>query len=140
MNPEISANLNSIGILPELVLSAFGILIMLIDPFVEPTKSRKWLGWLGFIGAAAAFASCFCQAAQVHAHRLDFCFYNMIRVDGFSIFFHLLICALAAIAILASLEYLDVQQIKGGEYYGLILFAAVGMVLMSSAVELVMVF
>jgi len=33
-----------------------------------------------------------------------------------------------------------VQKIKGGEYYGLILFATVGMVLMSSAVELVMVF
>jgi len=35
---------------------------------------------------------------------------------------------------------MQVQQIRAGEYYGLILFGAVGMCLMSSAVELVLVF
>jgi NADH-quinone oxidoreductase subunit N len=44
------------------------------------------------------------------------------------------------LVILASLEYLAVQGIRSGEYYGLILFGTVGMMLMSSAVELVLVF
>jgi NADH-quinone oxidoreductase subunit N len=66
--------------------------------------------------------------------------FNVIRVDEFSIFFHVLICAISAIVILASFEYLDAQQIHAGEYYGLILFGTVGMVLMSSAVELVLIF
>src|SRR5207249_8371174 len=35
---------------------------------------------------------------------------------------------------------MEVQQIRAGEYYGLILFGAVGMCLMSSAVELVLIF
>src|SRR5438067_5468370 len=35
---------------------------------------------------------------------------------------------------------MDVQHIRAGEYYGLILFGAVGMCLMSSAVELVLIF
>jgi NADH-quinone oxidoreductase subunit N len=35
---------------------------------------------------------------------------------------------------------MEVQQIRAGEYYGLILFGAVGMSLMSSAVELVLIF
>src|SRR5258708_2615931 len=35
---------------------------------------------------------------------------------------------------------MEVQQIRAGEYYGLILFGAVGMALMSSAVELVLIF
>ena len=35
---------------------------------------------------------------------------------------------------------MQVQQIRAGEYYGLILFGAVGMCLMSSAVELVLIF
>src|SRR5213079_2329247 len=48
--------------------------------------------------------------------------------------------AISAIVILASFEYLDTQQIRGGEYYALILFGTVGMVLMSSAVELVLIF
>ena len=42
--------------------------------------------------------------------------------------------------ILTSYEYMEVQQIRAGEYYGLILFGAVGMCLMSSAVELVLIF
>ncbi|MGH9492726.1 MAG: NADH-quinone oxidoreductase subunit N, partial [Terriglobales bacterium] len=50
------------------------------------------------------------------------------------------IALLAALVILASLEYLDQQEIRGGEFYGLVLLGAVGMVLMSSAVELVLIF
>jgi NADH-quinone oxidoreductase subunit N len=64
----------------------------------------------------------------------------MVRVDSFSIFFHILIPAISGVCILASLEYLDAQNIRSGEYYGLILFGTVGMVLMSSAVELVLIF
>jgi NADH-quinone oxidoreductase subunit N len=66
--------------------------------------------------------------------------FGMVRVDNFAIFFHLLVPAISAICILASLEYLDVQNIRSGEYYALILFGTVGMVLMSSAIELVLIF
>ena len=52
----------------------------------------------------------------------------------------MLIPAISAVCILASLEYLDTQKINSGEYYALILFGTVGMVLMSSAVELVLIF
>src|SRR5438445_11869178 len=67
-------------------------------------------------------------------------FWNMVRVDVFSVFFHFLIIAIAAVVILISFEYMAVQQIRAGEYYGLILFGVVGMALMSSAVELVVIF
>ncbi len=64
----------------------------------------------------------------------------MVRVEGFSVFFHVLVIAIAAVAILSSFEYLKVQRIRAGEYYGLILFGTVGMCLMSSAIELVLIF
>src|SRR5258708_11242377 len=64
----------------------------------------------------------------------------MVRVEGFSVFFHYLVIAIAAVAILSSFEYLRVQRIRAGEYYGLILFGTVGMCLMSSAIELVLIF
>src|ERR1700685_3670442 len=67
-------------------------------------------------------------------------FWNMIRVDGFSVFFHVLVIAIAAVVILSSYEYMAVQRIRAGEYYALILFGVVGMALMSSAVELVLIF
>ena len=69
---------------------------------------------------------------------LGFC--NMVRVDSFSVFFHFLVIAITAVVILTSYEYMEVQQIRAGEYYALILFGAVGMCLMSSAVELVLIF
>jgi NADH-quinone oxidoreductase subunit N len=67
-------------------------------------------------------------------------FWNMVQVDGFSVFFHVLIIAIAGIVILSSYEYMTVQRIRAGEYYALILFGTVGMALMSSAVELVLIF
>ena len=64
----------------------------------------------------------------------------MVKVDAFSVFFHVLVTAIAAVVILSSYEYMEVQRIRAGEYYALILFGAVGMCLMSSAVELVLIF
>jgi NADH-quinone oxidoreductase subunit N len=67
-------------------------------------------------------------------------FSNMVKVDSFSVFFHFLVIAIAAVVILSSFEYMAVQRIRAGEYYALILFGVVGMALMSSAVELVLIF
>lgn len=128
-------NSDYLRILPELVLCIAGMLVMLIDPLLDEGLSRKPLGLLAFVGTLVAFLACFCQA-----HHMGFAFYHMIKVDAFSVFFHALICVIAGIAILGSFEYLNVQGVKGGEYYALILFGAAGMVLMSSAVELVLIF
>src|SRR5262249_8313524 len=92
-------------------------------------------GWLAFIGTLLAIgASIYETTAQGTG------WFGMIRVDAFSIFFHVLVIAISGIVILASFEYLDYQQMRIGEYYSLILFGTVGMVLMSSAVELVLIF
>jgi NADH-quinone oxidoreductase subunit N len=64
----------------------------------------------------------------------------MVKVDNFSVFFHVLIIGIAGVVILSSFEYMAVERIRAGEYYALILFSAVGMALMSSAVELVLIF
>jgi NADH-quinone oxidoreductase subunit N len=131
-----------IRILPELVLAAFGIAVMMIDPLLKPGASRKWLGLLSFAGTLTAIAATFCQIAWMarDTHFSDPGWFGMVRVDSFSIFFHVLIPAISAVCILASLEYLDQQNIRSGEYYALILFGTLGMVLMTSAVELVLIF
>jgi NADH-quinone oxidoreductase subunit N len=140
MNPI--QTVDYIRILPELVLTAFGIIVMMADPLLKPGASRKGLGLIALGGTIAAIAATFCQIAWMHR---DSAFsspgwFGMVRVDSFAIFFHLLIPAISAVCILASLEYLDAQNIRSGEYYALILFGTVGMVLMSSAVELVLIF
>ena len=122
-------------ILPELVLSIFGMVIMVVDPLLDDDSSHQALGTIALVGALAALASSFWMAQYPGT-----AFWNMVRVEGFSVFFHVLVIAIAAVAILSSFEYLKVQRIRAGEYYGLILFGTVGMCLMSSAIELVLIF
>ena len=124
-----------VRILPELVLSAFGIAIMLLDPVLDEERSQKTLGWIALVGTLAGLASTWYMSESP-----GLAFADMIRVDAFSVFFHVLIIAIAAVVILISYEYMAVQHTRAGEYYGLILFGAVGMALMSSAVELVLIF
>lgn len=124
-----------IRILPELVLSIFGILVMLVDPVIPTHDSKKPLGVIALIGVLAGLA-----ATAFQAQYYGDAFFNMVRVDAFSVFFHFVVLFVALVVILSSFDYLGVQQIKDGEYYGLILFATVGMMLMSSAIELVLIF
>ena len=124
-----------IRILPELVLTIFGMLIMVLDPLLDDRRSQKTLGAIALLGSLAAIA-----ATLYQSQFPGLGFWNMVRVDTFSLFFHFLITTIITVAILSSYEYMAVQQIRAGEYYGLILFGAVGMCLMSSAMELVLIF
>jgi NADH-quinone oxidoreductase subunit N len=131
----IPQGVDYIRILPELVLSAFGIVIMLLDPIVNEETSQRLLGLIALAGALFGIA-----ATWYMSQSPGVAFSNMIRVDSFSVFFHFLVIAIAAVVILTSYEYMAVQRIRAGEYYALILFGVVGMALMSSAVELVLIF
>jgi NADH-quinone oxidoreductase subunit N len=137
MNPTqvLPGSSDYIRILPEIVLTLFGMLIMLLDPLMDEERSQKLLGGIGLLGALAGLASTWLMAREP-----GFAFWKMVRVDDFSVFFHYLILLIGIAVILTSYEYMSVQRIRAGEYYGLILFGLVGMCLMSSAVELVLIF
>jgi NADH-quinone oxidoreductase subunit N len=124
-----------IRILPELVLSVFGIIIMLVDPLIPEQDSKKPLGMIAVVGTLAGLAATVYQTGFYGA-----AFYGSVSVDTFSVFFHFVVLLIALVVILTSFEYLEVQRIRSGEYYGLILFGTVGMMLMSAAVELVLIF
>ena len=95
--------------------------------------SRKPLGWLAIAGATAS------GLLGVYQLRLGVltAFSGSIQVDAFSIFFHLLICAVVIATLLGSLDYFEVHA---GEYVRLVLLGAVGMMLMTCSVELLMIF
>jgi NADH-quinone oxidoreductase subunit N len=124
-----------IRILPELVLSLFGIIIMVVEPLIDERRHQQALGTIALIGSLAAIGASLLQAGYP-----GFAFWNIVRVSSFSVFFHVLVTTIAAIVILTSYEYMAVERISAGEYYALILFGTVGMCLMSSAMELVLIF
>ena len=137
---------NLIAILPELILTVAGVLVMLAEPLLAPGKSRKPLGWLAILAAVLAGAASSFQYVVVDLHEGPiFAFSNTLQVDAFSVFFHLLIAAIVAVALLASLDFFDTAGPNGsqghaGEYFALVLFAATGMMLMTTATELLVVF
>jgi NADH-quinone oxidoreductase subunit N len=135
MTQTVPQGVEYIRILPEIVLSVFGMAIMLIDPLVDERASQKLLGFIALAGSVAAIAATLLQSQYAGVG-----FWGMVNIDSFSTFFHFLVTTITAVVILTSYEYMEVQQIRAGEYYGLILFGAVGMCLMSSAVELVLIF
>jgi NADH-quinone oxidoreductase subunit N len=124
-----------VRILPEIVLSVFGMIVMVLEPLLNEQTGQKLLGLIALVGTLAGLG-----ATWLMAQSPGLAFWNMVKVDGFSVFFHVLVIAIAAVVILSSYEYLAAQRIRAGEYYALILFGVVGMALMSSAIELVLIF
>ena len=121
-------------IAPELVLCGFGMLIMVIDPFV-PAGHKRSMGWLGFAGTLVALAS-----LRWAAMNTGPAYSGLLRMDMFSLFVHGIVISVAALAILGSFDYLDREGIQRGEYYALILFATAGMGILAGANELITAF
>jgi NADH-quinone oxidoreductase subunit N len=124
-----------VAILPELALTVFGIAVMMAEPLLPAGRSRRPLGLLALVGALLSLLASVYQSASPGLG-----FFGMVEVDSFSVFFHFLIAGIATLVILSSLDYLETEQIRAGEFYGLVLLGAVGMQLMSSAMELVLIF
>jgi NADH-quinone oxidoreductase subunit N len=124
------------ALLPEYILTVAGVLVMLVEPVLKPGASRKPLGWLAIAGAVAAgYVSWY----QLRLGTIT-AFSGTIQVDPFSIFFHLLIAGVVVATLLGSLDYFEGVADHAGEYFALVLFGAVGMMLMTCSVELLMVF
>jgi NADH-quinone oxidoreductase subunit N len=123
-------------ILPEVVLTLTGVFIMLLDAAMPAKSSRRSLGWVAAYGVVAALWASLYQFKFPAGTG----FFGTVQTDAFSIYFHVLICAIVLVAILLSLDSLPANQHHHGEYFALMTFGAVGMCLLTSAVELLVVF
>jgi NADH-quinone oxidoreductase subunit N len=123
-----------IVIAPALVLTASALVILLLSAFV-PAGRRGFLGYCALAGVIAAMASLLWgnNAAQSG-------FNGMVLMDPFALFFTVIIGIITFLTILASLGYARREGIDFGEYYVLILFAAVGMLLMAAGGNLLIIF
>ncbi len=140
MNEPMSSSMTAVSpmlrILPEILMTLTGVLVMLIEPVLKPLTSRKPLGIVAILGTLAALAA----SAYQLLLPAGTAFYGTVQSDAFSVFFHLVIGGIVLVTLLISLDYFEGHSSYVGEYYALILFGATGMMLMTCSVELLMVF
>ena len=123
-------------ILPELVLTLTGVAVMLIDASLPAGFPRRYLGMFAAIGTMFALWASVWQLSLPEGTG----FYSTVETSAFTIFFHVLICGVVLVALLLSLDTLPEDSHHQGEFYALIVFGAVGMCLLTGAVELLLVF
>ncbi|MGA7709841.1 MAG: NADH-quinone oxidoreductase subunit N [Acidobacteriaceae bacterium] len=140
MNPSMSSSMAAVSpalrILPEILMTLTGVLVMLVEAVLKPKTSRKPLGVVAILGTLAAIAASVYQLFIPAGTA----FFGTVRSDAFSVFFHLVIGGIVLVTLLISLDYFEGHTIYVGEYYALILFGATGMMLMTCSVGLLMVF
>jgi NADH-quinone oxidoreductase subunit N len=117
---------------PELVWCGFGVLLMLLQPFI---KNRHFFTFLGLVGALGGTV-----LSIVSGWNYGPGFSGLIRFDAFSLFFHLLVGVVAFLVVLASETYLERENLDSAEFLALVLFATAGMGVLASAQELLTAF
>jgi NADH-quinone oxidoreductase subunit N len=124
--------------LPLVELTIFALGILLIDLIIP--REWKWFNSIGALMGVLFSAVCVAQIQQAMPPRGLVGFYNTLQVDRFAIFFWYLFLASAAIAILISIRYLEIENENHGEYYALLLLSVVGMMCMAAGVDIVLLF
>lgn len=127
-------------ILPVLITSGVGMLVLVVDA-VFRIRSRAQVH--AAISLLALIASGICAALEwgrIGDRGTRLALSGMVADDRLSVFFTLLFCTAAGLAVLVSESYLRREQIEKGEYFALILLCTSGMILMAQAADLVAVF
>jgi NADH-quinone oxidoreductase subunit N len=124
-----------LAILPELLLLILVGLILLMDMLLPPRRLR-YLGWLSAVGLVAIFVVTLVVSRPGLEQRLIFG--GMLRHDWPAVTFKLLFLFTAAVTSLLSLGVKGVSE--RGEYFALLVVATLGMSLMASASDLIMLF
>jgi NADH-quinone oxidoreductase subunit N len=121
--------------LPEIILTGALLLVLCVDLFLPDEKKK----WNGLVALAGVLGSLIAVATLVGERRTTFA--GMFVIDGYALLFKFLFLAVAVIVILISADYLDTNTRNAqGEFYFLLLSSFLGMLLMASARDLIMLF
>jgi NADH-quinone oxidoreductase subunit N len=137
MTPDFTIPQITISVLlPALIVLGAGALVLLLD-LVPPRDSKTHLGGVALAGILAALLATVWLWLRGGDERA---FRDMVLLDGYALFFDVVICYAAALVVMLSMDFLGRTGGESGEYYALVLFATAGMMLMASAGDLIVVF
>ena len=126
-------SIDLIALAPVLVLSFFSMLVLVLDLFGG--KNKSLLVFVSLVGLMMTTISAFAKS-PIPAYSFN----DSYIVDHLSLFFICIFTISSALAILLSVEYNEREGIKAGEYYSLILFCTIGMILLASSTDMIMIF
>ena len=116
------------------VLASWASLLLLVDLFVP--KDRKWVtAWLAILGLVGTLVMVLIMSQFTLSG-----FGGMVMLDGFTHFLNVIVILTGIVGVLIAQNYLHKNNIERGEYYSLLLFSVVGMMMMASASDLIVVF
>src|SRR5690625_2382493 len=121
---------------PELTLVATALLILLVELFLSDER-KKLVNPIGMVGTVVALL--FVSALAIDGTTRN-SFGQMFVVDNYALVFKAFFLGVAFFVLLLSYRYFSEFRTYQGEYYFLILASFVGMLLMVSARDLVMIF
>ena len=124
-------------IAPEVIICLAAVLVMLVDAFVRPTQ--RWItGTISLVGIVAGAASTI-WLWSTGTGTAD-AFNGMIVLDELRLGFTLIFLLVSGLTLLISTVWVEGENLPAGEFHSLLLFATVGMMLMASGNDLVIVF
>lgn len=122
------------AILPLIVLTVWVCALVLVDLLIP--KDRK--GWTALLAAVGLVVTLGFVVARFGRPIVGFG--GMIFADDFANFLNVLILVSGLAGIALAYDYLKRMGLERGEYYTLLLFAMIGMMLMGMTADLIVVF
>jgi NADH-quinone oxidoreductase subunit N len=128
-------------LLPAIMLALFGCALLLFE-FILPEGrgGKRWLLVLALVGLGFTARSLWMQQSAVNAGVEYTAFRGALVLDGFSLLFNWIFIVTAAIVLLISYHYLEIEREHHAEYYGLVLLAQCGMFFLATGDDLVTLF
>src|SRR6266540_3642563 len=125
---------------PVIVLTLFSVGILCFDLAV-PTRLKQLNALPTLVGlAAAAYYTRQIQRMLPESGEPLRAFFGCLVLDSFAVYFFYLFLVGAALAVLISIRYLEVERENHGEFYALLLFSVIGMMCMAAGYDLVLIF
>jgi NADH-quinone oxidoreductase subunit N len=129
-----AVNFAWLPILPLIAVAVGAMVIMLVGPSVDDEDSAG----LGVIALMTVLVASVLTLFTLGENTVAFG--GALTTDDYSGFFEIVILIATAVTIGMSLDYAADEGLAGAEYYSLILFAALGMMLMAAAGDLIIIF
>lgn len=119
-------------ILPYIIVTTFAVIGLLVDAFYRNTLQVLVTTLLGL--ALALFTVYSQWGVTVPLEE------SMVIVNSFTLFFSAIFIIVAVVTVVISMSYIDVTGVEGGKYYPLIMLATLGMMLLVSSKDLLLMF